>query len=202
MLREQGKRMKRIIMNIMVQRIQFHFNCAFYYTVFLFLTLTVTMNNCVTDYYSSLVSFTDNHFNRRHLNSSSDLITRRGRALRPTEATSPSINIFTSPPAAIAAAATARQNNYVSHGGYNGRDAFHKSLQQQQQQQKQSLLPSMCQFVFNSSHQMTGNFSSPSFGTGSYPANSRCTYLFVGSRYQVLNITFHTFQLESPFTKG
>lgn len=159
---------------------------------------------CITDYYSSLVSL-DNRFNWRHFNVSSDLISRKGRALRPTEASSTSMNIFTSSPAAAAAAAASRQNNYVSHGGYNGRDAFHKSLllqQSQQQQERQSSSQSMCQFVFNSSLQMTGNFSSPAFGTGSYPANSRCTYLFVGSRYQVLNITFHTFQLESPFTKG
>lgn len=58
-----------------------------------------------------------------------------------------------------------------------------------------------CSFEFNSSFGKVGNFSSPNF-PGKYHEDLECIYHFVGKEFETLNLSFHVFDLEAPFSKG
>ncbi|XP_023215452.1 membrane frizzled-related protein-like [Centruroides sculpturatus] len=58
-----------------------------------------------------------------------------------------------------------------------------------------------CLYQFDSRFGKVGNFSSPHYPE-QYPKDVECFYHFIGTDFETLNLTFHTFDLEPPYSKG
>lgn len=58
-----------------------------------------------------------------------------------------------------------------------------------------------CLHEFRSTELRSGNFSSPNF-PANYPPGTSCYYVFHGLQWEGIRITFHVFDLESPYPVG